>query len=196
MPVKQRVRGPRVRRWTVKEFYRLADCGVLRPDERAELIDGVIYKMFPINARHAGTVDWLRFILEQAFGPGYYARLQQPLHFGPRSEPQPDLAMVAGSPKDYLVNHPTTALLIAEVSFKTLWYDRRRKGGLYARAGLEDYWIVNLKKRQLEVYRSPMADSTHHYGHRYASTTILTDKDTVTPLAAPNARILVADLLP
>src|SRR5262245_4836880 len=188
MPVMQRVRKPKAKRWTVKEFYKLGEAGFL--GERTELIEGVIYEMFPINPPHSMSVQLGQRVLQVAFGAGYHVRVQQPLHFGPRSEPIPDLAVVTGDIRDY-VQHPTTAALITEVSDTTLWYDRRRKGGLFAKAGIEDYWIVNLKKRQLEVYRNPIADSTHYYGHRYSSITILTEKDAVSPLSAPNSRILV-----
>lgn len=170
--------------------------GIFHPEERVELIDGVIYEMFPINPPHAYSVLAGESVLAIAFGPGYHVRTQQPLHLGPRSEPIPDIAVVQGARDDYSQQHPTTALLLVEVSDSTLWSDRRRKGGLYARAGIADYWIVNLKKRQLEVYRTPIADAAHHYGHRYANVTVLTPADAVLPLAAAASRICVGDLLP
>src|SRR5262249_26191582 len=134
--------------------------------------------------------------LTLAFGAGFHVRAQQPLRLGPRSEPVPDIAVVSGPPEDYRQQHPTTALLLMEVSDRTLWYDRRRKAGLYARAGIADYWIVNLKRRQLEVYRNPMPDAARYAGYRYSNVTILTEAETVAPLAAPQASVAVADLLP
>lgn len=194
MIVKSRIRDPHVRRFTVKEYYRLAELGLFR-DERVELIEGVIVKMLPMNAPHANGILKSGEAARVAFGPGHVVRQQLPLLLGKHSEPQPDIAVVEGKIDDY-PQHPTTALLVVEISDSTLWYDRRRKGGLYARAGIADYWILNLRKRQLEVYRNPIADSTQYAGHRYGVVTILTEKDEVYPLAAPTSRILVADLLP
>ena len=92
--------------------------------------------------------------------------------------------------------NPTTALLVVEISETTLGYDRNHKAPLYAAAGITDYWIVNIPQRQLEVYRDRVADSTQLFGFRYNSRTILDPPDKVSPLAAPQASITVADLLP
>jgi Uma2 family endonuclease len=125
-----------------------------------------------------------------------HGRLQAPLHLGPRSAPEPDAAVVPGGPRDYTATgHPTTALLIVEVSDTTLSYDRGRKASLYARAGIADYWILNLVQ-QLEVHRWPVPDPTQHYRHGYADVLILTPQDHIAPLAAPKKRVAVADLLP
>jgi Uma2 family endonuclease len=94
--------------------------------------------------------------------------VQTPLAFDPDSEPEPDLAVVVGTPRDYRAHHPTTAVLIMEVSDTTLAFDRRQKGSLYARAGILDYWILNLNRRMLEVYRSPIADPVAPYGFSYS----------------------------
>jgi Uma2 family endonuclease len=82
------------------------------------------------------------------------------------------------------------------VSETTLAYDRGRKASLYAASGIADYWIVNLVQRQLEIYRNPIADASQPFGFRYDQRTILNPNDHASPLAAPPARILVADLLP
>jgi Uma2 family endonuclease len=104
--------------------------------------------------------------------------------------------VVAGGPRDYLASHPTRPVLVVEVSLSSLALDRGEKASLYARAGLEDYWIVNLVDRVLEVYRSPGADVEAPYGWRYASALTLGHRDRVRPLSAPHAEIPVADLLP
>ena len=109
----------------------------------------------------------------------------------------PDIAVVAGTPRTRdLTKQPTTALLSVEVAGTTLGYDRHRKASIYARAGIEDYWIVNLRRGQLEVRRQPVANAHPRYGFGYASLTTFGPNDTVTPLAAPNASVAVADLLP
>ena len=94
-----------------------------------------------------------------------------------------DLAVVLGTSLQFISAHPTDAALIVEVSDTTVSYDRRRKGSLYARAGVADYWIINLVRGQLEVYRNPIPDASRPYGHRYASRTDLLPPAVVSPLA-------------
>ena len=133
--------------------------------------------------------------MEPAFGPGHWIRILGPLRFGRRSELSPDLAVVPGGPRDNLAT-PTAALLVVEISDSTLSYDRRRKGSLYARAGISDYWIVNLNRGQLEVYRRPIPVPTCRYGYGYSVMDVLGPDDVASPLVAPQARVAVADLLP
>jgi Uma2 family endonuclease len=195
MAVKQ-AEGVRRRLWTRKEFYQLLDLGFFQ-GQRVELIEGVIVQMPAQKNYHALSVTLSHDALRVAFGAGYWVRVQMSLDLTPFSVPDPDLAVVRGNPRDHNTpDNPTTALLIMEVSETTLRYDRRHKGGLYARVAIEDYWIVNLVDRHLEVYRTPIPDTAHPYRFRYADVNILSPADYATPLAAPQARILVADLLP
>jgi len=92
--------------------------------------------------------------------------------------------------------HPTRPVLVVEVALSRLGFDRDRKGSLYARAGLADYWIVNLPDRRLEVYRGPVSDGAAPFSWRYGTALALGPDDRVAPLAAPTATITVADLLP
>jgi Uma2 family endonuclease len=94
-------------------------------------------------------------------------RAQLPLALSDYDEPFPDLAVVSGSPRDYLAQHPTSALLVVEVSEASLKTDREVKGSLYASAGIPEYWILNLRERVLEVYREPAADARAVYGAAY-----------------------------
>jgi Uma2 family endonuclease len=178
-----------VRRWTREEYNQLASAGVLRPDERLELIDGVIYEMTPQNSRHAVSITALQEALRGAFPQGHHIRVQLPLALGLDSEPEPDLAVVRGSWRDYRDGHPTTATLVAEVSDSSSAHDRKRKQSLYARAGIPEYWILDVAAGRLEVYREPAEAS-------YRSRGVLQTGDAVTPLSAPAASIAVADLLP
>jgi Uma2 family endonuclease len=193
MPVKRWV-GPRRVDWTIEQYYRLAGLGAFR-NQRVELIEGEIIQMAPMKTPHAAALELAERAVEAAFGPTVWVRTQLPLRLGRRSEPQPDVAVVPGGPRDYST-HPTTALLLVEVSDATLSYDRRRKGSLYARAGIADYWIVNLRRDQLEVYRQPIPDPSRRYGFGYSAVTVFQSADSAVPLAAPKARIAVADLLP
>jgi Uma2 family endonuclease len=144
---------------------------------------------------HCISMDQVAEVLRKLFPVGHWVRMQMPLDFGPHSEPQPDVAVVAGERKHF-TDHPTTALLVVEVSDTTLTFDRDRKASLYAQAGIADYWIVNLNDRQLEVYRNPVPDPSQPLGWGYADRTVLSAADVVSPLAAPQAQVAVADLLP
>lgn len=123
-------------------------------------------------------------------------RTQGPIGLDDESEPEPDVAVVPGTVDDYLREHPARPVLTVEVSESSLGMDQRHKGSLYARAGLSDYWIVNLIDRVLEVYREPVRDAEAPFGWRYARREVLDLSMRATPLAAPNAAIRVADLLP
>ena len=185
---------PTPRRWTREEYYRMGDLGFFH-GQRVELIEGEIMVLSPQNAEHWTTTDRVAELLRSSFGSGYHVRMQGPIDFGPISEPEPDVAVVAGSRAQYATQHPATAVLIVEVSDSTLSYDRNRKASLYARAGIADYWIVNLVNHQLEVRRDPRPDPSQHYGYGYASVTTLVPPAVVNPLAAPQVSLAVADLL-
>jgi Uma2 family endonuclease len=187
--------GVRPRRWNKDEYYRLGELGFFH-GQRVELIEGQLMVHSPQNSLHANAVDAVHDVLRTVFPAAYRVRGQLPIDLGQPSEPEPDVAVVVGPRQQYWNAHPTSAVLIVEVSDTTLSYDRDRKGSLYARAKLKDYWIVNVVDRQLEVYRDPQPDPTAHYGHRYTSCTVLRPPDTVSPLALPQITIAVADLLP
>ena len=186
--------GPRARRWTKEEYHRLGELGFFR-GQRVELLGGKIMVLSPQNAPHASSVDHVAQVLRNHFGPGFWVRMQLPVDLGQTSEPEPDVSVVQGDPGQFRTAHPTSAVLIVEVSDSRLSYDRRRKGSLYARAGVADYWIVNLVDRQVEVYRAPIADRRQRYGHRYSSRTDLLPPAAVSPLALPQAAVAVTDLL-
>jgi Uma2 family endonuclease len=143
----------------------------------------------PEKSRHAAAVDLALDALRQAFGPSHTIRVQHPLAVSGGSEPQPDLAVVPGSARDYVEQHPESASLVVEVSDTSLGYDRTRKTRVYARAGIAEYWIVNLVDSILEVHRDPGADG-------YRTIVTLRSGDSVSPLAAGAAAVAVSDLLP
>lgn len=181
-------------RWTVDQVYKLSEMGFF-DDRHVELIDGVLYEM-TINPPHAVALLLASRLFLRRFGDGHSIRVDLPLDFGRRSLPQPDLAMVAGADRDSARAHPKTALLVIEVSDSTLRKDRVLKAHLYAHAGVADYWIVNLNDRQVEVHRNPGPDPARKGRYRYDDVTIVPADGQVTPLAAPEAVIAVADLLP
>ncbi|MBI3946385.1 MAG: Uma2 family endonuclease [Armatimonadetes bacterium] len=187
---------PKRRLWTRQQYYRMAELGLFAPDERVELIEGEIVEMAPQGPEHASTADALRDRLAAAFGPGYCIRSHAPLALGQASDPEPDVAVVLGSHRDYAHAHPTTAILVVEVSQSTLVFDRGTKAALYAAARIPEYWIVNVERSLLEVHRDPQADPSAPLGASYASVMRLGRAATVTPLAAPRAVLRVDDLLP
>lgn len=186
---------PHALRWTTEQFYQMYHLGWFE-NKRVELIEGEIVEMTPMLGPHATTVTIAGDALRIAFGAGYFVRIQMPLHLSANSEPEPDIAVIAGVPSDYRNGHPANAALVVEVSDSTLAYDRRRKTGLYARAGIKEYWILNLVDNQLEVYRQPTVMPKQLAGYGYAETTIFQGSESLTPLAAPHVSVAVFNLLP
>jgi len=178
-----------VRRWTLEEYERLVEQGFFHPEEKIELVDGVIFEMTPQSSRHASGVRLTELALQPLYREGFDVRTQLPLALGLDAEPEPDVAVVPGHARDYIAAHPTTAVLIVEVADSSLLHDRKRKARLYARAGIPEYWLLNLVDWCLEVFRDPKAGS-------YATRTILREGDSVAPRTRPEAEIPVADLLP
>ena len=185
----------KTRRWRRVEYERLVDLGIF-VGERLELLDGLLAVREPQGSPHAAIVGQIGQVLASAFGTGWHPRLHAPLALDDDSEPEPDVAVVAGTYRDYIGAHPSTAALVVEVADSSLRLDRRLKSGLYARAGLPEYWIVNLVDRVLEVHRVPQPAVDAAYDWAYRSVEVLRPPATVAPLAAPGAHIAVADLLP
>jgi Uma2 family endonuclease len=150
----------------------------------------------PQNSPHYTAICLAEEALRSAFGAGWLIRTQGPIALDEQSEPEPDVAVARGAPRDYSREHPARPVLVVEVAVSSLPLDRSHKGSLYARARLDDYWIVNLVDRVLEVYRQPAADASAPYGWRYASTRTLGSELSIAPLAAPGASLRVSDLLP
>jgi Uma2 family endonuclease len=187
--------NPRPYRWTREEYLQMIDLGWFA-DKRVELIRGEVIEMPSQYDLHLAAIIKGLDALRLAFGSGYTVRPQGSLDLSPHGIPDPDLAVTAGSLAGVARTIAKSALLVVEVSDSSLAYDRNHKAPLYAAGGIADYWIINLVQCQLEVYRDPVADSTQLFGFRYNSRMILDPADVVSPLAAPQASIAVADLLP
>lgn len=186
---------PRAFRWTREAYYRLYDQGVF-DGRRVELIDGEIIEMPAQKNAHAWSVGASEAAVRGAVGSGYWVRTQMPLDLSVWSDPEPDVAVVAGDLASWRGKpHPTTALLVVEVSELTLAFDRRVKQAIYAAAGLREYWIVSLVDQRLEVHCDPLPNAASARASRYATIASLAPGDVVAPLAFPNARIAVADLI-
>ena len=166
------------------------------PDDHIELIDGLLVVAEPQSSYHYTAIGLVLRALTRAFGEGWTIRSQGPLALDDTSEPEPDVAVVRGDLRDYVAAHPADPVLVVEVTLTSLTLDRRHKSSLYARAGRPEYWIVNLVDRVLEVRRVPAPSPTAPYGWDYRVVEVVRPGDGASPLAAPTARIAVADLLP
>jgi Uma2 family endonuclease len=186
----------RTRRWTRIEYDRLIESGFFRPGDPVELLGGQLIVAEPQGSRHFAAVRATGEALRVAFGAGWEVRGQGPIALDEESEPEPDLAVVPGTFRDYQAAHPSRPVLVVEVSETSLALDRVHKGSLYARAGLPDYWIVNLPDHALEVYRDPGPDPDAPFGGRYRSASVMGPGTSVTPLARPDCHVRVIDLFP
>ena len=186
----------KTRRWKRVEYDRLIETGFFQPGDPVELIGGQLIVAEPQGSGHFAAIRAVEEALRAAFGVGWDVRGQGPVALDEESEPEPDVAVVPGSFRDYMAAHPSRPVLVVEVSESSLNLDRHHKGSLYARAGLVDYWIVNLVDRVLEVHRNPCPDPTASFGWRYQSVEALDRAASVSPLVQPGAHIRVADLLP
>src|SRR5882724_3451247 len=186
----------KTRRWKRVEYERLIESGFFQPGDPIELVGGQLIVAEPQGSSHFAAIRAVEEALRAAFGPGWEVRTQGPIALDEESEPEPDVAVVPGTPRDYRDAHPARPVLVVEVAESSLVTDREHKGSLYARAGVGDYWIVNLVDRVLEVYREPAPESAAPFGWRYRSVTTLGPEASAKPLAAHGARIPVADLLP
>ncbi|MBA2494368.1 MAG: Uma2 family endonuclease [Acidobacteria bacterium] len=195
-------------KWTREEYYRLSDLGFFN-GKRVELIEGEIfvkytysefdegeYEMSAMSSLHYAGVNVAAEVLREVFKKKFFVAVQCPINVGEDSEPEPDIAVIEGKVRDFKNAIPKTAALVVEISDSSLFFDQTRKASLYARANIQDYWIVDVRNHRLEIYRRPIKDKTMFYGFGYAERLIFNEKDTVSPLAKPDAKIKVADLLP
>lgn len=176
-------------RFDVTDFYRMGEAGILREDQRVELLDGDVSDMMPIGPYHSSRVDTLMRIFVREDNGGYLLRVQNPLRLSEFSEVLPDIALVAPRAHRYSEAHPGAedTLLVIEVADSTVARDRNVKLPLYARAGIEEVWIVNVPMRQVEVYRGP------NY-LEYSEHIVLGAGQSAAPLAFPDISIPVAEL--
>lgn len=176
-------------RFTVEEYYRMAETGILKPDARVELIEGEIVDMMPTGPFHSSVASLLSVLLNQSSNGRWIVWNQYPLHVDEHNEPEPDLMLVRPPLSKYRQGHPTPedVFLVIEVSDSTLVKDQTTKLPLYARAGVEEVWILNVPQRQLEVYRQP-----HFTG--YENKQIIRE-GAIAPAAFPDALINITDLL-
>ncbi len=185
---------PQPYRWTREQFYAIGDAGLFE-GQHVILMEGEIIAMPPMKAPHQTAVSLAAEAIRVAFGMGFFVREQGPFDIGEVTDPEPDVAVIAGAIRDFAGRHPRQAALIVEVSDATLTYDRLQKASLYAKAGVADYWIINVKVRQVEVYRQPAEDAAQPFGFGYAEVTAYGSEAVLQPPSAPRP-VAVAALLP
>ncbi|PZA06380.1 Uma2 family endonuclease [Meiothermus sp. PNK-Is4] len=173
--------APQKKRWTVDELLAMEKAGLLDPEKRIELLDGEVYEMPPTSEGHASSVDWLVRLFLKQFDERAVVRSQNPIRLDDEDLPLPDLALLEWKEDFYRQGHPRpeNVYLVVEVSDATLWFDRSSKLKRYAKAGLREVWIVNLKDRQTEVFRDPS-------GEEYLTRFVVKPGESVAPLAFPD----------
>lgn len=176
------------RLFTVDEYYRMAKVGILRDDERVELLDGEIVQMNPIGSPHAWCVNRLTQVFTQGLGTRFVVSVQNSVRLDEQAEPEPDIAVLRGDAPQSRLPGPAETLLVIEVADSSIKKDRGRKRAMYARARIQEYWIVDLNTDHIEVYRQPGARG-------YRSTTLLGRGETVSPLCAPDLTVDVTTVL-
>jgi Uma2 family endonuclease len=177
-------------RFSVSDYYRMAEIGVLPPNARLELLDGRIIDMSPIGPFHGGLVKRLSRLFNLEAKGRWTVSIQDPLHIDEYSEPQPDIMLLKPVADDYTTRHPRAndVFLVIEVADSTLDYDREEKLPAYARAGIAEVWIINLNERCIEVNREPTFTG-------YVSESILVSGEQASPKAFPDVSVNVMELL-
>jgi Uma2 family endonuclease len=177
--------------WSREDYENLVSRGVFGPEDRIELLNGRLLTMAPQQTAHAIAYNLTRKYLDRVFQSGYDVRPQLPLALDDRSEPEPDVAVVRGAVRDYLQNHPAPedTVLVVEVADSSLRYDRTDKLAAYARAGIPEYWILNLVDGVVEVYRDPIGD-------HYTKSATLGPEEPLAPQGHDADAVSVAELLP
>lgn len=177
------------RRFTVAEYHRMAEAGILGADDRVELLDGEILRMTPIGREHAACVDRLTRIFSERAGSSVQVRVQGPIVLDDSSEPQPDVSLLARRPDFYSKTHPRPAdvLLVVEVAESSLEFDRQRKIPLYADSNLREVWLVDLKTGEVAVHRRPGAGA-------YAEIRRAAGAEEIAPQSIPGCRVGVKEI--
>lgn len=178
------------RSFTVDEYHRMAEAGILREDDRVELLDGEILVMSPVGSRHAGTVARIESRFHEALGQRAIVWVQNPIRPSRFSEPQPDVCLLRPRHDFYTGRHPEAedVLLVVEVADTSLGYDRERKVPLYAQAGIPEVWLVSLPAETIEVFREPRAGS-------YTDLHTAKRGEPLTLLLLPSIKLPVDDIL-
>jgi len=185
-----------VHRFTVDEYHQMIQKGILKEDDRVELLDGWIVSKMPRNPPHDATIDIAQEVFRSVLPAGWRLRVQSAITTD-SSEPEPDLAIVRGPAERYLSNHPKPPdiAVVIEVADSSLAQDREEKGKLYAQGQIPIYWIINLVKRQVEIYSRPSGPDPNP-GYRRRDDFQINDFVPLTLVGQEVAQMAVKNLLP
>ena len=185
----RRLTEPSPFHFTVDDYYMLAEIGVLGENTRTELIEGEIIEMPPSSPEHSGHVDAVTDIFHGKLQSKYRIRCQMAVRVSQITEPEPDIAVFKARADKYTKSHPTPAdaLLVVEVSKSTLDYDLKRKAGIYAKAGIKEYWVLDLNARRLHVFTRPV-------GGIWKQHRTLTPREEVQSATVPELKLKVSEL--
>jgi Uma2 family endonuclease len=142
---------------SVSDYYRMGDAGILHEDSRVELIEGELIDMSPIGSHHAGIVTRISHLLNKKISDQAIVSVQNPVRLSDWSEPQPDIMLLKPRSDYYYDSHPkpSDVLVLIEVADSSIDYDRKTKLPLYARSGIQEFWIIDLNAKRLERYTQP-----------------------------------------
>ncbi len=181
-----------LRLWTVEDYHRMVEVGLLQPDEAVELVAGqIIQKMSPQGTPHATTIRIISRLLEKRLGEKALVQTQLPIQLNNFSEPEPDIALVVADELLYLDHHPfpSEVYLIVEIADSTLKRDCQIKAIDYGSSGIKDYWVLDINNRCLHLFRNGTDQG-------YENEKILQENETVSLLAFPDIKIKVGEMLP
>lgn len=182
-------------RWTLDTYRRLGPAGLFR-DAKTMLLRGELFVMTLPGPHHNLCLGLLEDWLRGAFAVGHHVRNQMAFDIGTDSDPGPDLAVAAGSRRDYADQQPTSAVLVAEIADSSLAIDTTTKAELYATAGVPEYWVLDISGRELIVFRAPQPLAAGLGATAYQLRTVFGATESASPLGAPHANVRVGDLLP
>ncbi|MCL2933506.1 MAG: Uma2 family endonuclease [Trichodesmium sp. MAG_R03] len=174
--------------WTLTEYHKMIDCGILTPESRVELLEGLIVEMNPQRAPHAATTQQTSDYLKAQLTQQAHIRMQLPVTLL-TSEPEPDIAVVKIDPQVYGDRHPSPKeiFFLVEISDTTLRIDRQEKALIYAKANISEYWILDVSNRQAYICRYPTAKG-------YQSETVLSDREIINPLNFPSVSLSLTEM--
>ncbi len=182
---------PQMHLWTIADYHQMIESGILDEGDRVELLEGKIVCMSPQRPFHASSVQRSSNYLYEILKEKAYIRVQLPVTLGNKSEPEPDVAVVKIDANEYSLKHPVSEdiYLLIEVADSTITKDRKQKSIIYAKNQVLEYWILDLQRRQVYIFRQPEAQS-------YREQFVLSSSDTVTLQAFPDIAIALDAMFP
>ncbi|HLO83660.1 MAG TPA: Uma2 family endonuclease [Nostocaceae cyanobacterium] len=180
-----------LRLWTVEDYHRMAEVGIFKPDERVELLEGIILTINAKGIAHSSALGRTNHLLNNKLRNQAWVDVKNPVTLNEISQPEPDIAVLKIDPLSYADHHPTPSevYLIIEVADSSFKFDTEVKAKAYSQAGIKDYWILDVINRQLWIFRNPTAEG-------YQNIVSFPENEIVSPLEFPDLQILISDILP